>query len=312
MRKNGFTLVELLGVIVIIALLSVLIVPKVINSTRDSKKSGYKISVNNLVKAFNSMAVDKKATLTPFSGCSYNFDSGLNTCTDLEFSGILPTSGKIRSDSDGNVSGFVEYDGNKFLVVNNNVLDDPDYVRVEYIESTGTQYIDSGVSYDEDNEYVIDCAVAVTSNLGRFSGWNGGGIIGIGSSTWAHGTGAVTGEFNIYQKSHINLEIESGLSSRTYMTVTQGDLTETIYRGHASLDEYATLDYPIFAYTHDQNGLSGYINMKLWDMTISVNGIVVRDFIPCYRANDDVVGLYDIVENRFYTNSGTGVFVIPE
>ena len=33
-----------------------------------------------------------------------------------------------------------------------------------------------------------------------------------------------------------------------------------------------------------------------------------RNFIPCYRNSDNVVGLYDLVNNVFYTNQGTGSF----
>ena len=35
---------------------------------------------------------------------------------------------------------------------------------------------------------------------------------------------------------------------------------------------------------------------------------LVRDFIPCYRISDDVIWLYDKVNNVFYTNSWTWTF----
>lgn len=34
----------------------------------------------------------------------------------------------------------------------------------------------------------------------------------------------------------------------------------------------------------------------------------IRNFIPCYRKSDGVIGLYDTVEGDFYTNIGTGSF----
>jgi hypothetical protein len=42
---------------------------------------------------------------------------------------------------------------------------------------------------------------------------------------------------------------------------------------------------------------------------IYTNGKKVRDMIPCYRKNDSVIGMYDIVNDTFYTNSGTGAFL---
>lgn len=110
MNKNGFTLVEILAVIVVLGLIVALIIPRVVDFISDSKKNSYDISTKMLIKALNTLAVDKKATMTPFSGCSIVFDSGSNTCTDLDYSGDLPTSGNISVDSDGVVNGTLVFD----------------------------------------------------------------------------------------------------------------------------------------------------------------------------------------------------------
>ncbi len=39
------------------------------------------------------------------------------------------------------------------------------------------------------------------------------------------------------------------------------------------------------------------------------NGTLVRDFIPCYRKQDGVIGMYDLANDVFYTNAGTGTFL---
>ena len=38
------------------------------------------------------------------------------------------------------------------------------------------------------------------------------------------------------------------------------------------------------------------------------NDIVTREFIPCYRKQDGEIGLYDLINNQFYSNDGTGQF----
>ena len=43
---------------------------------------------------------------------------------------------------------------------------------------------------------------------------------------------------------------------------------------------------------------------------MSLNDVLVREFIPCYRKADSVAGLYDLANNTFYTNAGSGVFVV--
>lgn len=42
---------------------------------------------------------------------------------------------------------------------------------------------------------------------------------------------------------------------------------------------------------------------KIWE-----DGVLIRDFVPAMRNSDEVLGMYDIVGNSFYTNAGTGVF----
>lgn len=51
MNKKGFTLVELLAIIVVIALISVLISPSIINLFGTSKDKTYEILINNIQKA---------------------------------------------------------------------------------------------------------------------------------------------------------------------------------------------------------------------------------------------------------------------
>lgn len=59
---------------------------------------------------------------------------------------------------------------------------------------------------------------------------------------------------------------------------------------------------------------------KLYKLSIELDNEIVRDFIPCYckttviNADGDeypsgTIGLYDLVNDKFYTNSGTGEFI---
>lgn len=57
-----------------------------------------------------------------------------------------------------------------------------------------------------------------------------------------------------------------------------------------------------YGYNKNKDGkLSYYKHVKL-------NG-EVYEFIPCYRKADAEIGLYDIANNVFYTNDGTGTFL---
>ena len=49
--------------------------------------------------------------------------------------------------------------------------------------------------------------------------------------------------------------------------------------------------------------------MRLYLCKIYDNDNLVRNFIPCYRKVDNEIGLYDVINDVFYVNSGTGEFI---
>jgi hypothetical protein len=48
---------------------------------------------------------------------------------------------------------------------------------------------------------------------------------------------------------------------------------------------------------------------NIYYFKIYISGILSKEFIPCYRKSDNVVGMYDVINDAFYTNSGTGTFI---
>lgn len=56
--------------------------------------------------------------------------------------------------------------------------------------------------------------------------------------------------------------------------------------------------------TYSQFTRARIFRAKIWE-----NGTLLRDFVPAMRNADEEIGMYDIVNDAFYTNDGTGVFV---
>ena len=56
---------------------------------------------------------------------------------------------------------------------------------------------------------------------------------------------------------------------------------------------------------------SYYASMKLYYFKAWSSWTLVREMIPCYRKSDSVIWLYDIVNDVFYTNAGSGTFTVP-
>ena len=50
-------------------------------------------------------------------------------------------------------------------------------------------------------------------------------------------------------------------------------------------------------------------SFKLYYFYIYENDILKNIMIPCYRKSDNVIGMYDIENNQFYTNKGSGIFI---
>lgn len=54
-----------------------------------------------------------------------------------------------------------------------------------------------------------------------------------------------------------------------------------------------------------------YSNGKLKYFRVYIDNKLKIDLIPCYNIQNGAIGMYDIVEGKFYTNQGTGEDFIP-
>ena len=101
--KKGFTLVELLAVIVILAVISIITVPIIGNVIEDSKKKALENSVRGLVEAANYFTIENDGVY----GFVFNEETKGKT-TDgkysLEYRGSIEAEGNLYINSDGNVS----------------------------------------------------------------------------------------------------------------------------------------------------------------------------------------------------------------
>ena len=66
-------------------------------------------------------------------------------------------------------------------------------------------------------------------------------------------------------------------------------------------------------YGTDENTLSRsityFVKARLYFCMIWDGDALVRNFIPVYKIDSGEIGLFDIIEQRFYTNSGGGTFL---
>lgn len=189
------------------------------------------------------------------------------------------------------------------------------YQEVEYIESTGTQYIDTGVNADSNVN--LEMAVQFTPQgqavyTNSFGAYAKGGTARFHITPEStevflnHGNNANTAFFsNKPYTTKFDSLVE--LKNRTMTTYIDGETIEKTLPQTAS-DFDAEINFYLFARNTDSTSSVYYAYMRIYGFKMYYNNVLVRDFIPCYRKSDNVIGMYDKANNKFYTNAGTGTF----
>lgn len=161
------------------------------------------------------------------------------------------------------------------------------YTQVSYLQATGTQYLDTGLTCNQSDNYKIELDCDLTSSA-YYAGANG---------------------YLQYQAS-----IASG--SRSHLTITYANKVETITVNGAVKK---TDDWSSFSDTNVKIGIlrlgaanNGWYSSapqsgKIYSCKIYKGGVLVRDMIPA-RNSVGTLGLYDTVNGTFYANAGSGTF----
>ena len=175
------------------------------------------------------------------------------------------------------------------------------YQEVEYLESTGVQYINTGLSPSGDLSF--DCKF-YTYHDGA-PGY--GNIFGsrINSNVYEY-------QLTAYQSGIVSVGTRSPARFLTNrINVVSFDGTNVIVNG-ATKDFVGSKDmgnnnYPIILFGILQGGVVTQLESDRIYYCIFGNE---RDFVPCYRKSDSKPGMYDLVTNTFFTNDGTGDFLV--
>ena len=179
------------------------------------------------------------------------------------------------------------------------------YQQVEYIESTGTQFIDTGIVAGVGTRWEIKYTYVNTSSQSQngasstsnisssrfvFANINNSLYMAIGISfSWSKPL-----DYNphIYILDKPNNKTWIDSESRTVLNGFTSSI-ETLYIFHRNTDTTENFKH---------NGKCYY--SKIYD-----NNVLIQHLIPCYRKSDAVIGMYDIVNNTFIINMGTGTFL---
>jgi len=185
------------------------------------------------------------------------------------------------------------------------------YTRVEYLESTGTQYIDIGRKMYNNSELELCFSFdEMQQNCSIFGSRASAAVnnFAISSSTGD----PISLDFGNYLTSRASYK-KTVINTKYICTISKS--LRAVYDGNRTLlarntnlistDNVTPSNARIFdtAGGYSQNKLKGKVYYcKIWE-----NGVLVRNMIPCKNPSN-VVGMYDTVNDVFYSNAGTGTF----
>lgn len=179
----------------------------------------------------------------------------------------------------------------------------PDNVeQLEYIESTGTQYIDTGV-FPSNNLKINIKACYTNSNssymLGSDNAYNAGIHIRLDSKYIGIFGGSI---MNTGVVSQVNVPVTITLQNNKIYVDGQLKGSGTTQ----DVSKYSKSSIYVFC-THRGGEAKYNASMRLYELQMYDGDTLIRDFIPILDQNN-VAYLYDKVEKKFYYNSGTGTF----
>ena len=183
-----------------------------------------------------------------------------------------------------------------------------DYQLVEYIESNGGEYIDTlykpnnntrvYASYYKTNDYSFVFGARTNYSVNDFFEF-------------------FDAKPNVYWAQFYNSGINETLISHNNNTIHKVNMGN----GYATIDDQKlkitdttatfTGTYNLFIFGLNESGsIEGRkLNGRIYEFKIYDNGTIVRSMMPAVRKSDNVIGMYDTVNNAFYVNKGTGSFI---
>ena len=193
------------------------------------------------------------------------------------------------------------------------------YQQVEYLSNSGTQYIKT--NYVPTN----DCGFEIKwRDLVENAGVTGAGsnyVMGSRNGTGGDIYFAVSGATNTQTITLTRTGVTSPQYYRRYgyeyickgtfrsNEDNSGELLNLTTGNRITGTQNSSLNATATVYLFALNGTNIHAKVAIYYAKFyNGNGELINYFIPCYRKSDNVMGMYDLVNRRFYQNAGTRTF----
>lgn len=177
------------------------------------------------------------------------------------------------------------------------------YIELEYIESTGTQYIDTKYKPNNNTQVITKAFLSLSDTAyWLFGARNGSAIATFGFLTYQN---QYRSDYGTDQGKFINQSFsENFIINKNKNITTINDSNEV-----TSPTNTFQCSYNLYLFANNSGGsITGKGSSTIYYFQIFENGNKIKDFIPCKNPSNEV-GLYDLVYGTFYPNAGTGDFI---
>ena len=173
---------------------------------------------------------------------------------------------------------------------------------VNYIRSSGTQYIDTGFKPNQNTKVEIKMQSSNQNGdsvwiFGCQTSWSTNGFA-VSTHTAEFGNSNATTGVNFYDGNDHTIIFDKGVLKKDGSTIWTGSGTfQTIYNMYISGINAAGTGISLIGKIY---------YAKIWD-----NDTLIRDYLPCLD-KDGIACLYDQVNKEYYYNAGSGEFIAGE
>lgn len=181
------------------------------------------------------------------------------------------------------------------------------YTQLEYIESTGAQYVDTGFNITPTNYQNLKMSI-ICEKIGQGTSANAWLIDGSSTTNAYFYMGVYNGKYYYgYGTSDHDTGIAATSGKKVYILDAPLKKFRVPNEVNVSITiEKVTSSGPIILFGFSYSSVRSYAE-KVYSCQIYDNDVLTRNFIPC-KNSSGAIGLYDLVNSKFYNNAGTGAF----
>lgn len=188
----------------------------------------------------------------------------------------------------------------------------PWYQEVQYIQSSWTQYINTWVYVNPDYKVEIKYQNVTFTSYGTLF-WTRNGSNARFLLRYSPDASVVTAQRSTaYNVSTENFDTNSYYDHNLHTLALNRYfyIDNTFLKTFSASTSTTAFPYSLYLFAlNSQWSTVDYGVYKIYYCKIYNNSwTLVRDFVPCYRKSDSVIGMYDLVNSVFYTNAGTWTF----